>query len=148
MIFGRSFLPQPESSEPTGPNRTFSTSGWTSFPLNRFLVDSRPNARRPVWRLRIGPAHLVWAYRFSGSEPFIRSVGPVCSMNCRVIGTGVDCMGWPIYSKAHQADGIELVNSTNKFREVVHRAGDRAGLPAHILISVEKMGLIPAFSIS
>lgn len=54
-------------------------------------------------------------------------------------------MGWPIYSEARQADGIGLVNSTNKFREVVHRAGS---LPAHILISVEKMGLIPAFSIS
>lgn len=54
-------------------------------------------------------------------------------------------MGWPIYSEAR---GIGLVKSTNKFREVVHRAGDRVSLPAHILISVEKMGLIPAFSIS
>ena len=57
-------------------------------------------------------------------------------------------MGWPIYSEARQADGIGLVNSTNKFREVVHHAGDRVSLPAHIAISVKKMGLIPAFSIS
>lgn len=57
-------------------------------------------------------------------------------------------MGWPIYSKANQADGIGLFSSKNEFREVVHRAGDGVGLPAQVLISVEKMGLNPAFSIS
>lgn len=45
---------------------------------------------------------------------------------------------------AHQADEIGPIDSKNKFREVVHRAGDRVGLPADILISVEKMGFVPA----
>lgn len=62
VIFERSFFPQTDSSEPARPNRNFSTSGWTLFQLTGFLVDSRPYARRPVWRLRMGPAHLVWAY--------------------------------------------------------------------------------------
>lgn len=150
MIFGRYFVLQTESSEPTEPNRNFSTSGWTSFPLNRFLVDTRPYVRRPVWRLRIGPAHLVWAYVFSGSEPSTRWVGPICSMKCRVNGTGAECMGWPIYSKAHQADGIGLANSTNKFREV--RVIEKASRPISLcpsrkwrfldfLILIEQIGL-------
>ena len=31
--------------------------------------------------------------------------GPIRSMNCRVNGTGVKCMGRPIYSTAHRANG-------------------------------------------
>lgn len=38
-------------------------------------------------------------------------------MICRVDGTGVECMGWPIYSIPNQADGIGLFNSMNKSRE-------------------------------
>ena len=44
---------------------------------------------------------------------------------------------------AHQADEIGPIDSKNKFWEVVHRAGDRVGLLADILISVKKLGFVP-----